>query len=75
MSRQAELSEINKLQNTRKEILEMSDERKNDLNKELEDKGALRIDDDMLEQVSGGSLSEVVKEKTKDIDDDTADRV
>jgi hypothetical protein len=75
MSRQAELSVINKLQNTRKEILEMSDERKNDLNKELEDKGALRIDDDMLEQVSGGSLSEVVKEKTKDIDDDTADRV
>ena len=75
MSRQAELSVINKLQNTRKEILEMSDERKNDLNKELEDKGALRIDDDMLEQVSGGSLSEVVKEKTKDIDDDTADRI
>ena len=75
MSRQSELSVINKLQNTRKEILEMSDERKNDLNKELEDKGALRIDDDMLEQVSGGSLSEVVKEKTKDIDDDTADRV
>ena len=53
----------------------MSDERKNDLNKELEDKGALHIDDDMLEQVSGGSLSEVVKEKTKDIDDDTADRI
>jgi hypothetical protein len=75
MSHQSELSVINKLQNTRKEILEMSDERKNDLNKELEDKGALRIDDDMLEQVSGGSLSEVVKEKTKDIDDDTADRV
>lgn len=53
----------------------MSDERKNDLNKEREDKGALRLDDDRLELVTGGSLSEVVKDETKDIDDDTANRI
>lgn len=53
----------------------MSEDRKNDLNKEKVTNGAMRIDDDMLEHVSGGSLSEVVKEKTKDIDEDTANRV
>ena len=53
----------------------MQDERKNDMNKNREEKGAVRIDDDTLGVVSGGSLSEVVKEPTKDIDDDTAQRI
>ena len=54
---------------------DMKDERKNDMNKNREEKGAVRIDDDTLGAVSGGSLSEVVKEPTKDIDDDTAQRI
>ncbi len=54
---------------------DMQDERKNDMNKNREEKGAVRIDDDTLGAVSGGSLSEVVKEPTKDIDDDTAQRI
>ena len=53
----------------------MQDGRKNDMSKKREEKGAVRIDDDTLGAVSGGSLSEVVKEPTKDIDDDTAQRI